>query len=54
MLQRDYNKEWEELYEAYPELVGKELADDIYRTYMQSDASILFVYESMIPQEVIK
>ena len=48
---RDYYAEWKELAEAHPEVVGKELPEDIYQACMQSDLPPLRVYESMMLQK---
>ena len=48
---RDYYAEWQELTEAHPEVVGKELPEDIYQACMQSDLPPLRVYESMMLQK---
>ena len=48
---RDYYAEWKELTEAHPEVVGKELPEDIYQACMQSDLPPLRVYESMMLQK---
>ena len=48
---RDYYAEWMELAEAHPEVVGKELPEDIYQACMQSDLPPLRVYESMMLQK---
>ena len=48
---RDYYAEWQELAEAHPEVVGKELPEDIYQACMQSDLPPLRVYESMMLQK---
>ena len=48
---RDYYSEWQELAEAHPEVVGKELPEDIYQACMQSDLPPLRVYESMMLQK---
>ena len=48
---RDYYAEWQELAEAHPEVVGKELPEDIYLACMQSDLPPLRVYESMMLQK---
>ena len=45
---RNYYAEWQELAEAHPEVVGKELPEDIYQVCMQSELPPLRVYESMI------
>ena len=46
--QRDFAAEWRELAEAHPEVVGKELPEDIYRACMESELSPLRVYETMM------
>ena len=48
---RDYYTEWQELAEAHPEVVGKELPEDIYQACMQSELPPLRVYESMMLQK---
>ena len=48
---RNYFAEWEELAEAHPEVVGKELPEDIYQACMQSELPPLWVYESMMLQK---
>ena len=48
---RDYYAEWQELAEAHPEVVGKELPEDIYQACMQSNLPPLRVYESMMLQK---
>ena len=48
---RDYYAEWRELAEAHPEVVGKELPEDIYQACMQSELPPLRVYESMMLQK---
>ena len=48
---RDYYAEWQELAEAHPEVVGKELPEDIYQACMQSELPPLRVYESMMLQK---
>ena len=48
---RDYYAEWKELAEAHPEVVGKDLPEDIYQACMQSDLPPLRVYESMMLQK---
>ena len=48
---RDYYAEWQELAEAHPGVVGKELPEDIYQACMQSDLPPLRVYESMMLQK---
>ena len=48
---RDYYAEWKELAEAHPEVVGKELHEDIYQACMQRDLPPLRVYESMMLQK---
>ena len=50
-LQRDYYAEWQELAEAHPEVIGKELPEDIYQACMQSELPPLRVYESMMLQK---
>ncbi len=45
---RDFAAEWRELAEAHPEVVGKELPEDIYRACMESELSPLRVYETMM------
>ena len=49
--QRDHYAEWQELAEAHPEVVGKELPEDIYQACMQSELPPLRVYESMMLQK---
>ena len=48
---RDYYAEWQDLAEAHPEVVGKELPEDIYQACMQSELPPLRVYESMMLQK---
>ena len=48
---RNYYAEWQELAEAHPEVVGKELPEDIYQACMQSELPPLCVYESMMLQK---
>ena len=48
---RNYFAEWQELAEAHPEVVGKELPEDIYQACMQSELPPLRVYESMMLQK---
>ena len=48
---RDYYAEWQELAEAHPEVVGKELPEDIYQACLQSELPPLRVYESMMLQK---
>ena len=48
---RDYYSEWQELAEAHPEVIGKELPEDIYQACMQSELPPLRVYESMMLQK---
>ena len=48
---RNIYAEWQELAEAHPEVVGKELPEDIYQACMQSDLPPLRVYESMMLQK---
>ena len=48
---RNYYAEWQELAEAHPEVVGKELPEDIYQACMQSEQPPLRVYESMMLQK---
>ena len=48
---RNYYAEWQELAEAHPEVVGKELPEDIYQACMHSDLPPLRVYESMMLQK---
>ena len=43
--------EWQELAEAHPEVVGKELPEDIYQECMRSELPPLRVYESMMLQK---
>ena len=43
--------QWRELAEAHPEVVGKELPEDIYQACMQSELPPLRVYESMMLQK---
>ncbi len=45
---RNWELEWKELADAHPEVVGKELPDDIYRACLQGDKPPLRVYESMM------
>ena len=42
---------WQELAKAHPEVVGKELPEDIYQACMQSELPPLRVYESMMLQK---
>ena len=51
LAQRDYYAEWQELAEAHPEVIGKELPEDIYQACMQSELPPLRVYESMMLQK---
>ena len=48
---RNYYAEWQELAEAHPEVVGKELPEDIYQECMRSELPPLRVYESMMLQK---
>ena len=48
---RDYYAEWQELAQAHPEVIGKELPEDIYQACMQSELPPLRVYESMMLQK---
>ena len=48
---RNIYAEWQELAEAHPEVVGKELPEDIYQACMQSELPPLRVYESMMLQK---
>jgi hypothetical protein len=48
---RDPYAEWQELAEAHPEVVGKELPEDIYQACMRSELPPLRVYESMMLQK---
>ena len=48
---RNYYAEWQELAEAHPEVVGKELPEDIYQACMRSELPPLRVYESMMLQK---
>ena len=48
---RNYYAEWQELAEAHPEVVGKELPEDIYQACMQSELPPLRIYESMMLQK---
>ena len=48
---RNLYAEWQELAEAHPEVVGKELPEDIYQACMQSELPPLRVYESMMLQK---
>ena len=48
---RNYYAEWQELAQAHPEVVGKELPEDIYQACMQSELPPLRVYESMMLQK---
>ena len=48
---RNYYAEWQELAEAHPEVVGKELPEDIYQACMHSELPPLRVYESMMLQK---
>ncbi len=48
---RDHYAEWRELAEAHPEVVGKELPEDIYQACMQSELPPLRIYESMMLQK---
>ncbi len=45
---RNHYAEWQELAEAHPELVGKELPEDIYQECMRSELPPIRVYESMM------
>ncbi len=45
---RNWEAEWKELADAHPEVVGKELPEDIYRACLQGDKPPLRVYESMM------
>ena len=45
---RDLTAEWRELAQAHPEVVGKELPEDIYRACMTSNLPPLRVYETMM------
>ena len=45
---RDHYAEWQELAAAHPEVVGKELPEDIYQECMRSELPPLRVYESMM------
>ena len=45
---RDRTAEWQELVEAHPELVGKQLPEDIYQACVHSDEPPLRIYESMM------
>ena len=51
MQPRNYYAEWRELAEVHPEVVGKELPEDIYQACMQSELPPLRVYESMMLQK---
>ena len=48
---RDHYAEWQELAAAHPEVVGKELPEDIYQECMRSELPPLRVYESMMLQK---
>ena len=48
---RNYYAEWQELAEEHPEVVGKELPEDIYQACMQSELPPLRVYESLMLQK---
>ena len=48
---RDHYAEWQELAAAHPEIVGKELPEDIYQACMQSELPPVRVYESMMLQK---
>ena len=45
---RNWELEWKELADAHPEVVGKELPEDIYKACLQGDKPPLRVYESMM------
>ena len=45
---RNHYAEWQELAAAHPEVVGKELPEDIYQECMRSELPPLRVYESMM------
>ena len=45
---RNWEKEWKELADAHPEVVGKELPEDIYKACLESEKTPLRVYESMM------
>ncbi len=45
---RNWEAEWKELADAHPEVVGKELPEDIYKACLQGDKPPLRVYESMM------
>ncbi len=45
---RNWELEWKELADAHPEVVGKELSEDIYKACLQGDKPPLRVYESMM------
>ena len=48
---RNHYAEWQELAAAHPEVVGKELPEDIYQECMRSELPPLRVYESMMLQK---
>ena len=48
---RNHYAEWQELAEAHPEVVGKELPEDIYQECMRSELPPIRVYESMMLQK---
>ena len=45
---RNWEAEWKELADAHPEVVGKDLPEDIYKACLQGDKPPLRVYESMM------
>ena len=45
---RNHYAEWQELAAAHPEVVGKELPEDIYQECMRSELPPIRVYESMM------
>ena len=45
---RNYEAEWKELADAYPELVGNQLPDDIMQACLNSTLPPIRVYESMM------
>ncbi len=48
---RNHYAEWQELAAAHPEVVGKELPEDIYQECMRSELPPIRVYESMMLQK---
>ena len=45
---RDYNAEWQEFMDAYPEYKGGSLPDDVFKACMMSDKPPLRVFEPMM------